>query len=207
MAIYRKNAGAVTRWRKASGKKMYSSLKTVTDSRGVKHGIEEKNGKFYRLRDGKRVAKAAKSKSTDPHKHFLTAENAALFLARMADPSIGKSEVRKGSSFVKAREANIKKGLMGGHKSGGKARATTQKKAGRKAASSADSMHGYDSAMAMKHGEGISLADAWAVFRGEVTLAEVKGSSKPKRATRGKGKKGKRGKARKNPGISFYDLY
>ena len=200
MAIYRKNAGRAMRYRKATGKKMYSSLKTVTDDRGVKHGIEESNGKFYRLRDGKRVARAAKSKSKDPHKHFLTQESAAFFLARMADPELGKSEDRANSAFVREGEANKRKGLRMGHKSGGKSRASTQKKSGKKARKgSSKKKHGYDSAMAMKWGEDISLADAHAVFRGEITLKELKG-----------GKKANPGRRRRNGrkrSISFHDLY
>jgi hypothetical protein len=198
MAIYRKNAGRAMRYRKATGKKMFTSLKSVTDDRGVKHGIEEANGKFYRLRDGKRVPKAEKSKSKDPHKHFLTRESAAFFLARMADPELGKSENRADSKFVREGQANKKKGLRLGHVSGG--RASTQKKTSgkKRGGKKSGSKHGYGSPMEMKWGEDISLGDAWAVFRGEMTLDEAKGvKSNPGRGSR----RGRGGS------IDFYDLY
>jgi hypothetical protein len=191
MAIYRKNAGAVSRWRKASGKKMYTSLKTVTDDRGVKHGIEEKNGKFYRLRDGKRVPKAAKSKSTDPHKHFLTRENAALFLARMADPSLGKSEDRAGSSFVKKRQSNIKKGLMGGHVSGGKLKGGRKSKGrGKKQKKVASDV------MEMSWTELRQAAGSdYKVGMTKEQVIDIVTRSNPGRRGRGRGS------------VSFYDLY
>lgn len=199
MAIYRKNAGRAMRYRKATGKKMYSSLKTVTDDRGVKHGIEESNGKFYRLRDGKRVARAAKSKSKDPHKHFLTQESAAFFLARMADPELGKSEDRANSAFVREGEANKRKGLRMGHKSGGKSRASTQKKSGTKTRKGTKKMSPYNKFVSQQFAKARKAGV-------ETSMGEIADQWQKKQS----GKKANPGRRRRNGrkrSISFHDLY
>ena len=204
MAIYRKNAGRAKRWRESSGKKLFSSLKEVTAPSGVRYGIKFEKGLYFKTRDGKKIPKSAKSTDTrSDFQYYLNEEQAAFFLARMADPDLGKSQDRRGSKFVKDGEANLRAGRMMGSTrksgSGRKSRASTQKKVGKKARKgSTKSKHGYDSPMSMKWGEDISLGDAWAVFRGEITLKQAKGGKK--KANPGRRRNGKRS-------VSFYDLY
>lgn len=212
MAIYRKNAGRALRWRKEQGLKMYTSMAPVQDDQGNTWSFEQgklSDGRacFFRLKNGKKMPKA--DKSTDQYSKFqyvMSEAAAANELARRGSADVGRQAIRKTSKFVSDGQANVAAGRRMGAGRGAAQASTTKKqkkgKKGKKASSSANH-HGYSSAMALAWGElGGDVSKGWAVWKGEMTLAQAKG-----------------GKAKKNPiqmnprrnngrgGISFYDLY
>jgi hypothetical protein len=68
----------------------------------------------------------------------------------------------------------------------------------------------YSSAMAMSHGEGISLGDAWEVVKGEMTLTQAKEGAKanPRRKKQvRKSKASRKARSKRRNPVNFYDLY
>jgi hypothetical protein len=110
MAIYRKNAGAQARWRKAQGikvKKMTSAKETrngVTTTytmHKVDDSYEGKNGVVY----DRPVFRVTSDTNPQFEKNFFTEENAMAFLNKRAGVTTGGEYDRAGTSFRKKRQA------------------------------------------------------------------------------------------------------